>query len=471
MRSARSQPPRDNVGNHHALPVILLRIFILFAGLSAFIARADYNAFLYIPGIQGESTDASHTNWIVVNSFTEQAASVLFAPGLTNYSFKLTKPVDKSSPLLAERVADRLSILFINLQLVDTANSNHTYSVTFSNVHVAAISQAYSAADGRILDDVQFRFQTETWTYTYVGGTGKPQTVSTYWDVKQTNGTLPNQTYQGNGDTSAGGAIGGGTLVFTNDATNIYGTLTKGAGTFSNALVLYIDSDAPGFVDTSGFGDIGTGISRAVSGFNGGANRSLLTFTNATKPFMPSYAIALVPLNAASPSGTVFRLQNGGTGSMVQVDSANLAPTGTGNANTYTFSFGMSQIGLPTLSGQTFRFLGSYVTTTGSRSTEAIGSVSGTAGWNPFATLDVDSYTTTAPAATPVAISITFDPQASTLKFSWPVTSIQYVLQQNWNVASTNWADVTNSTTVVSNQNTVVVPAANFTPSFYRLKH
>ncbi|MGZ4962563.1 MAG: Hcp family type VI secretion system effector [Limisphaerales bacterium] len=453
---------------------ILLRAFVLFACLSAFIVRADYSAFLFVPGIPGEVADVSHTNWIAVNSFTEQQASALIAPGLKSYAFTITKAVDKASPLLAKRVADHLNIPSIHLQFISGANTtttNQIYDLTFTNVTVAAFSQVADSANA--LETVKFNFRAITWTYTYFNALGRQQPVVTSsWDLSQTNGTLPNQSYQGNGDTSSGGAIGGGTLSFTNNATTIYGTFTKGAGTISNVLVLYIDNGTAGFPDTSGFNDSADAISRAVSGINGTGNRSLLTFANAAKPFSPAYAIALSPLTVGASAGTIFHLQNGGVGTQLHVGSATLAPTGTGNAYTYTFSFGISQIGLPPLSGQTFRFLGTYVTSTGSRSTEAIaGNVAGTAGWNPFTTVDVASYTTTAPAPPPVAIAMTYDPQAATLTFSWPITSIPYALQQGADVSSTQWTTLTNSATVVSNQNQIIVPVSDSSPSFYRLKY
>lgn len=235
--------------------------------------------------------------------------------------------------------------------------------------------------------------------------------------------------------------------------------------------MLYFDNGSGGFPDTSGFNDSSDPITRAVSGIDGSGDRSLLTFTNAAKPFSPSYAIALAPIVGAG-SGNIYRLQNGGVGSEQSVGTANLIPLGTGNAYTYRFSFGMSQIGLPAFNGQTFRFLGTYVTTTGARSSEAIsGNISGVDGWNPFATVDVGTYTITAPAATAIAISLTYDPQAGTITFFWPVTSTPYVLQQNADLGTNQWTTVTNSPTVISNQNQVVLPASVSSPGFYRLKY
>jgi type VI protein secretion system component Hcp len=450
---------------YRQLTAVLLRAFVLLACLSGFFARADYSVYMFIQNIPGEFTDASHTNWIALRSISQQEVSKLIAPGVKSCVFGINKVVDKSSPLLMLRVAQGAQIPPVHLQLIDNLNTVHVYDIFLTNAFVTGLSQTSSDPT---FEDISFKFGQITWTYTF--STGKTGLTTATFDLTQTNNPLANQTYQGNGNTNSGGAIGDGTLLFTNNANTIYGTFTRGAGTFSNALVLYIDNNTGGFSDTSGFNDTADGITRALSGFDG-ANRSLLTFTNASKPFSPSYAIALAPI-VGSGSGRIYRLQNGGFGSQNLIGSANLTPLATGNAYTYKFSFGISQIGLPALIGQSFRFLGTYVTTTGARSTEVIGgNINGVAGWNPFSTLDVATYTITAPAATAVAITMTYDPQVATVTFSWPVTSTPYVLQQNADISTTDWTTVTNGPTVIGNQNQVVVPASVSSPNFYRLKY
>ncbi len=467
MRSKRPQPHEGDLLASCVFPHVLLRAFVILACLGAFIVRADYSVYMFIQNIPGEVTDVGHTNWIALDSISQQQVSQLIAPGVKSYTFDVNKNLDKSSPLLMLSAAQGTQVAQVHLQMVDKLNANHVYDMFLTRPFVTGVSQASS---DQVLENVSFKFDQITWTYTYTTGTGKPQTATATYDLTQTN-ALANQTYQGNGNTNSGGAIGGGTLVFTNDAYTVYGTFTKGAGTFSNALVLYIDNGTGGFSDTSGFNDSADAITRAVSGVDGGGNRSPLTFTNAAKPFSPSYAIALAPIVGAG-SGNIYQLQNGNVGSQRYIGSANLTPLGTGNAYTYKFSFGMSQVGLPAFNGQSFRFLGTYVTTTGARSTEAIGgNVSGLAGWNPFSTIDVATYTITAPAATAVAITMTYDPQAATLTFSWPETSTPYVLQQNADLNTTQWATVTNQPTVIGNQNQVVVPASPTSVNFYRLKY
>src|SRR5882762_518182 len=187
-------------------------------------------------------------------------------------------------------------------------------------------------------------------------------------------------TYSGNGNSGFGGPIGLGSLTLTDNGTTISGQINKGPNGFNDALVIYIDSQAGGFADTSGFADGADGLRKAISGFDGGGNRSLLTFSGG---FSPDYAIALGPADANF--GGLWQLANGGANSLNFVTSVNLNPTGNNNSPTYTFSFNVSQIGLTPNSGATFGLLGTYTGNSRFRSDEAIaGNDVGAQGWNPF---------------------------------------------------------------------------------------
>src|SRR5439155_2588234 len=98
-------------------------------------------------------------------------------------------------------------------------------------------------------------------------------------------------TYSGNGNSSFGGPIGLGSLTLTDNGTTVSGTVNKGPNGFNDVLVIYLDSVGGGFSDTSGFADGGDGLRKAISGFDGGSNRSLMTFSGMS----PDYALALGP--------------------------------------------------------------------------------------------------------------------------------------------------------------------------------
>jgi hypothetical protein len=196
-------------------------------------------------------------------------------------------------------------------------------------------------------------------------------------------------TYSGNGNSGFGGPIGLGSLTLTDNGTTVSGTVNKGPNGFNDVLVLYIGSIAGGFADTSGFGDGADGLRKAISGFDGGANRSLLTFSGG---FSPDYAIALSP--ASENFGGLWQLANGGANSLPFIASVNLNPTGNNNSPTYTFSFNVSQIGMTPNSGQTFAMLGTYTSNSGFRSDEAVaGNDVGAQGWNPFLQTALTTYT------------------------------------------------------------------------------
>src|SRR5258707_10764882 len=130
-------------------------------------------------------------------------------------------------------------------------------------------------------------------------------------------------TYSGNGNSGFGGPIGVGNLTLTDNGTTVSGTVNKGPNGFNDVLVIYVHSQAGGFSDTSGFADGADGLRKAISGFDGGTQRSLLTFATG---FSPDYAIALGP--ASDNFGGMWQLANGGANSLNFVTSVNLSPTG-----------------------------------------------------------------------------------------------------------------------------------------------
>jgi hypothetical protein len=196
-------------------------------------------------------------------------------------------------------------------------------------------------------------------------------------------------TYSGNGMSGFGGPIGLGSLTLTDNGTTVFGQVNKGPNGFNDVLVLYVNSVGSGFADTSGFADGFDGLRRAISGFDGGANRSLLTFGGG---FLPDYAIALGP--SSDNFGGLWQLASGGPGSLPFVNSVNLVPTGNNLSPTYTFSFNVSDIGMVPNSGGTFELFGTYISNSGYRSDEAVaGNDVGAQGWNPFVQTALATYT------------------------------------------------------------------------------
>lgn len=181
------------------------------------------------------------------------------------------------------------------------------------------------------------------------------------------------QVYGGNGNSGFGGVIGTGSLTVSNNAAgDLVFTLTKGSGNFNDAIVLYIDSITGGFSDTLSFNDQADPLRRAISGASGGStgidanSRSILTFSTG---FTANYAIALNNTFAG-----LWQLNAGGDNSLTFVTAANLTPTGAPTSATYAWDIDVAQIGLTANSGQSFKFVGTYLNSENSfRSDEAIG--------------------------------------------------------------------------------------------------
>ena len=194
-------------------------------------------------------------------------------------------------------------------------------------------------------------------------------------------------TYFGNGNTGFGGPVGQGSLTLTDDGTTVSGTFTKGSGAMNDVLVLYVDSVPGGFSTTANFTDNADGLRRAISGYDAFWGRSTLTMPSG---FYADYAIALGP--SSDNYGGLWQLQANASHNFI--NSVNLNPTGNNSASTYTFSFAVSDIGLTPGSGESFGLFGTLISNTAYRSDEALpGNVSGSQGWNPFASSGDVTYT------------------------------------------------------------------------------
>ena len=199
--------------------------------------------------------------------------------------------------------------------------------------------------------------------------------------------------FEGNGATGFGGAIGEGFLVLDNLGATVSGTLLRVSGDMDDTLVLFIDSEPGGFADTSGFADGADGLRRAISGFDGGTNRSTLTFPAG---FEADYAIAIGPANESS--GGLWSLANGGNNSMTFITDVALDPTGDATADAYTFSFSVSDLGIVPGIGASFQLVGSYLRNDGFRSDEALpGETTGGGGWVPVTATSSASHITQGP--------------------------------------------------------------------------
>jgi hypothetical protein len=192
--------------------------------------------------------------------------------------------------------------------------------------------------------------------------------------------------YAGNNQPPSG-AVSGGSLQLTDNGTTVSATFTRGSDSFSENLVFFIDSVAGGFGDTHGFADTANALTRNISGINSDASsRSVAAFASG---FAADYAVVVGYQN---PNGGLYRLANGADGSMERLSNVVLTPGDSQTSSSYTFSFDLSGIGLPSGSGNYFKFESSYLSTLGARTTQSFQSLSGSAGYNPVTFGNYSTY-------------------------------------------------------------------------------
>jgi hypothetical protein len=199
-------------------------------------------------------------------------------------------------------------------------------------------------------------------------------------------------TLFGNGGTGFGGAVGGGNLVLSDDGTNLNLQFNRGAGSFTDNLVIYIDSVTGGFGSSSNFTDTGDAGRIAISGFNG-SNRTLATFASG---FGADYAINLDNSFAGLFSVSINNPH-------IFVNPIGLGLSGNTTAPTYSMSLLLSNIGITP--GESFQLVASYISGSAFRSDETFVTPSSlTAGFGGNVTWSTSASYTTIPEPSSAAL-------------------------------------------------------------------
>lgn len=219
--------------------------------------------------------------------------------------------------------------------------------------------------------------------------------LTTFTTLALNLGTLAATTYVGNGSTAWGGTVGNSSLTIDDTVSgSLTFTFTAGGSFNSNALVLFIDSKTGGFNSTASFTDIGDPLRKAISGFNGGTDRSTTIL-----PFNADYVIA-----ADLGYGGLWELS--ATSHVHQIGVGSLGADPVANK---ILSLNVSNLGLTANSGQTFSFIGLLISGTGYSSSEFIGvsSVSGSLGYGGTQTVTgASNYTLIPEPSTPLLMGL-----------------------------------------------------------------
>jgi len=145
------------------------------------LSNASGKTFVKIDGIKGESTDSKHRGDIEINSFQwgvghgVSAASGGAGAGKTTIeSFKITKSLDKSSPLLFSAEASGKHFKFAEVLFARKAGGkqqDYLY-IKMDNAFISSIQDS-SGSNGKPTESLSFNFQKVE--VAYLNGDGKTQ--------------------------------------------------------------------------------------------------------------------------------------------------------------------------------------------------------------------------------------------------------------------------------------------------------
>jgi type VI secretion system secreted protein Hcp len=171
----------------HLVAILILAV----TGWGTQSAWGAYDVFLKIEGIPGESVDHAHAGWVElhrVGSGIGRTASQA-APALE--SLHVTKPIDKSSPLLFRACASGEVIPRAILEMVQgQPERRRYYRIVLENVLIASV-ETTAVAGETPTEQVSLNFTRITWTYTEIDETGLPLgDHRAYWDLVRNEGDL-----------------------------------------------------------------------------------------------------------------------------------------------------------------------------------------------------------------------------------------------------------------------------------------
>jgi type VI secretion system secreted protein Hcp len=159
----------------------------------------SYDMFLKIDGINGDSTDDKHKQWIEINSYSHRISQpvggALSAQGVhtggraDHDDISLVHRLDAASPTLALHCCTGKHIPNVRLELCRAMGDKTVFMVyTLKDVIVASVSPSGSAdtEDPIPMEEFTFRYGQINWEYTptdITGGGKKGATVQAGWST------------------------------------------------------------------------------------------------------------------------------------------------------------------------------------------------------------------------------------------------------------------------------------------------
>lgn len=153
-------------------------------------------AYLKIEGVDGESNEENHIDWIEVLSHNfgghtqggGDYGSGHLAGKASFHDFTFTKRCDKSTPKLFEACATGQNFKFADLECVRTAGDKTTYlKIHFEHLILSSYNTSGSAGDGGLpQESISFNFVKFDVTYKPLDKDGRPMgQVQAGYDLKE----------------------------------------------------------------------------------------------------------------------------------------------------------------------------------------------------------------------------------------------------------------------------------------------
>src|SRR5206468_3363317 len=155
--------------------------------LSAAVASAQYNMFLQVAGIPGESVTASHPNTIEPTGFSVGASNTFTSCSADFADLSVSKSLDKTSPLLMLNCANGNTFptngIVLYVQRVINGSSRDFYVIKLSNARISSVNNG-GTVSGLPTETVTFRFTHVEIDYTPFASNGSAQPpIIMSWDV------------------------------------------------------------------------------------------------------------------------------------------------------------------------------------------------------------------------------------------------------------------------------------------------
>jgi len=172
---------------------------------------SDFDSYLKIDAMPGESTDQGHSGWIEVLSFSWGMHKPGSLDAVTHDRLYILKTIDKSSPKLYECCNTGQSIPEMTFEVVNPSERWAVMIVTLKDVLVTSIdtgisiTKVYDASSPKLmkaidksspyifsqpLEEISFTYGRISWNYTYADPSGQgTHSETTSWNVEQNSVT------------------------------------------------------------------------------------------------------------------------------------------------------------------------------------------------------------------------------------------------------------------------------------------